>query len=738
MGAGQKISKTFSSDEMQKYLVHFDVLKRKYFYWMDEKAVNEYDLTDLKNKIFMEWYQNNLIDRYSVDDTINTYLTLEKVYGKKYRDEKEYAKAALPNLVTEKFLKYYVNIQGADKLFNPKYFGFEWGMHMEYKERNKDYSYYRDHYVHQIRNMYEMFVLLDDFKFCDLCKEIYLKNNSMIGEGIWHSIEKEIQRLTIRDKAIFASMYAIYKKVDGKLSPYEFKRDIYFHEIICSASILAALVHDIGYPVTYMSRVADDLQDFIPIIRDFIDIRMNIPHIYAELEQSVLFQFASHEVIEKKLKDKDHGALSAILLLKYYYNKGLIRELSPVKKMVIELAAVMVFSHTLKYKIHDEKVVDEIRPLFCENPLSYLFRLCDDIQEWDREYFEISFKHNYFICENCYTMHYYDSNNGEYYCCCNKSRGINLTKFQYRRLIQINTSDEVGVEYHTEKKANVLTINIRYDLFKLLLMSNYSSKFAKIRAEELRKIKKELSGQRYFPKTFIDCIITANPIVLKIKILESFVGNDFKYRLILPNTKCNDINELIFNITKVYRFTNKVKKLIELIKKKYVKWKPDVDSSNINSVTTKLIIDKLDFYVRLLFIGKIVSNYRSDLEINGKQIEMEDLYSLVSKLSTHALFKKWDLRDPALQYLCTDYLWQCKNEITLENFLGTTDMKSYYNLYIQTDFISDEVAVYTNTEKYGKIVEKCIQGKLTDPIPIDFYSDLYMFYVFNEKNRSNS
>ena len=112
-----------------------------------------------------------------------------------------------------------------------------------------------------------------------------------------------------------------------------------------------------------------------------------------------------------------------------HYNKGFIRQFSPVKRMVIELAAVVIFSHTLKYKIHDEKEYDEIRPMFYENPLSFLFRLCDDMQEWDREYFEISFKHNYFICEKCHTMHYYDKKEKKYYCCCNTSRGINLTGF---------------------------------------------------------------------------------------------------------------------------------------------------------------------------------------------------------------------------------------------------------------------------------------------------------------------
>lgn len=726
--------KIFSSDEMQRYLENFDVLQQKYFYWLDLKNVDENELTNLKNRIFKQWHQNDMIDRYNIDDAISTYLTLEKVYGKKYRADMNYAGVALPNLVTEKFLKYYINIQGADKLFNAKYFGFEWGMHMEYKEKNKDYSYYRDHYVHQIRNMYEMFVLLDDLKYRDLCKEIYSQNNGMIGEGIWQSIEKEIQQLRCGDEQIFEDMYKMYQKSCGELDLHEFKKEIYFHEIICSASVLAALVHDIGYPVTYMSRVADDLQDFIPIIRDFIDIRMNIPHIYAELEQSVLFRFVSHEIIEKKLKNKDHGALSAIILLKYYYNKGFIRDLSPVKKMTIELAAVMIFSHTLKYEIHNEKECDEVRPLFCENPLSFLFRLCDDIQEWDREYFEISFKHNYFICEKCHTMHYYDSENKEYFCCCNGSKGINLTGFLYRRLIQVNTSDEVRLEYYIDKDAGDrienLVISIEYDLFKLLLMSNYSSKFAKIRAEEIRKIKKELSNQRYFPHTFVNCVITANPIVLKLKILEGFIGYDYSYNLKLRKKCFKDISELYDYIGKSGILSVRADSIIKSVKEKYEKWNGNL--TEIMPVTTHLITDKIDFYVRLFLVGMIIQQNVRRIKIGVNALDIDDLFALILKFTTDPLLKKWDLSNSVLQCLCVDYLWQCRNEISSEQFFKNPDMQAYYDVYIQTGFISDEVRAYTNNSQYGNIVRKCIQDQLFTPVPIDFYSDLYMFYEMNE------
>lgn len=733
--ANKPDTKVFSSDEMQNYLEDFDVIGQKYFYWLDKQTVDKSELDDLKDRIFRRWHQNDMIDRYSVENAIDTYQTLEKVYGKKYRGDENYLKVGLPNLVTERFLKHYVNIPGADKLFSSKYFGFEWGMHLEYKEKKKDYSYYRDHYIHQIRNMYEMFIMLDDLKFRDLCKIVYSQNNSVIGECIWHSIDEEIRGLRLEDESIFQDIYKIYEKsVNGKLKLGELQREIYFHEIICSASVLAALVHDIGYPVTYMSRVADELQDFVPIIRDFMDIKMNIPHIYAELEQSVLFRFFSHELIEKKLKDRDHGAVSAVILLKYYYNKGFIRQFSPVKRMVIELAAVVIFSHTLKYKIHDEKEYDEIRPMFYENPLSFLFRLCDDMQEWDREYFEISFKHNYFICEKCHTMHYYDKKEKKYYCCCNTSRGINLTGFLYRRLVQVNTSDEVVMQYSYGESNDTIGnmgIHIKYDLFKLLLMSNYNSNFAKIRAEEIRKIKRELANQRNFPQTFIDSVITANPIILKIKIIEKF--DDNSYNINLNRMDYRDLDALFDCFKKENDFYGEVEKFVNKNKITCTKLKQRTETDTvIVGLESALMTDKLKFYVRMMFAGKIIRTYGRSIKINGKALNVDDLYELFLKMASDDLFAEWDLSDPALQYLCADYLWQCRNELSPKQFFDDSEIDSYYDLYIQTDFIGDEVRAYTNESKYGEIVRKCNSNKLYSPIPIDFFSDLYMFYEMNE------
>lgn len=62
-----------------------------------------------------------------------------------------------------------------------------------------------------------------------------------------------------------------------------------------------------------------------------------------------------------------------------------------LEKMVIELSALVIYNHTLRY--------DKVK--FRENPLSYVFRLCDDMKEWDRLYFNVNKKSNFLICSKC-------------------------------------------------------------------------------------------------------------------------------------------------------------------------------------------------------------------------------------------------------------------------------------------------------------------------------------------------
>lgn len=735
-----------NQESMRKYLEEYDVLDKKYFYWMKTgkqgaEAGEERKILELKARIWKEWYQNGRVVQWNMKNSEDTYQTLKMVYGE--TDTMELVQCTI-----DKFLRDYVNIPGIGKLFDSKYFGFEWGMHTEYKDKNKNYSYYRDHYVHQIRNMYEMLLLLDEFGFEELCKEMYGRNKNLIGRHIRNSIDAEIRNLTFSDREIYEKIAEI-RGADVKA----IEREILFREVIYSASIISALIHDIGYPITYMSRVVDGLQDFIPITRDFIGVQMNISRLYSELEQSILFQYFPHELIEKKLQQKDHGALSAVILLKYYYNKGFIRELSPVKKMVIELAAVITFFHTMKYRIHGRKEADFEQPVFYKDPLSYLFRLCDDIQEWNRVYFEISRNRNYFMCDKCRTMFYFDEKEKIYSCCCGENAGYNITSFYYRRIIHIDTSKKVRLSYRTVEKSedggDRFKISISYNLFQLLLMTHYNSSFAKIRADEVKKIKLELSGQRYFPQTYIECTVSANPILLKVKILEAFCERFIpvyrENRDILTRNRegiAKDVDELFIILWGNGRILDtKIKEIINQVKDEgkrmgeqkgekfhalFQEYEKDVKEEH-KDIRQAFVIHKLDFYLRLLFVGILVRENRDG------RYGAEELYRFVRRLCESGMAGEWDVSSKALQYLCTDYLYQVMNEVTEEEFYRGEKMENYGDMYIQSDFLIHETASYTEYSRYGRIVEKCHNNEYEKgAIPIDFYSDLYLFYELNQ------
>lgn len=760
--------KTLNSESMEKYLMDYDVVNHKYFYWCDDIEARDIsgksEISFIKGKIWKTWYGETRNIKWGTEHAISTFMTLEKVYGDEDID------CRLVQCAIEKFLRDYVNIPGVDKLFDSKYFSFEWGMHLEYKEKQKDYSYYRDHYVHQIRNLYEMLVFLDDFGLEANCRDLYARTKNKMGNYIRNSIQREIAGNAQEEKELIGEIYGEYVKYRTEAreknqtikvdygNEIEFISDLYFREIIYSAAILAALIHDIGYPITYMARVADGLQNFIPITRDFIDNRMNISHLHAELEQSVLFNIVPYEMIEKKLESSDHGAISAVIFLKYFYNKGYIREMKPVKKMVIELAAVVIFFHTLKYKVHGEKSWEFDRPIFYKDPLSFLFRICDDIQEWDREYFEISKARNYFICDHCRTMLHFNRKDKVYTCCCGRSVGRNVTQFAYRRVLQVKTSDYIKVERRTVNDKG-FTIHIVYDLFKLLLVSHYNPTFGQIRAKDIKKLKQELLNQRYFPTTYVKCLVTSNPILLKEKILENFLVGNISAKLFdnfvnaeeeegkdkdkdkekdkaVEHKKqteadmgceqwADHISKIILNSA-----NKKVRDKLKTKTKKVIRRNHSADGISMDGksaagkVGRKLIVDKLEFYLIILEIADIMRKGRKFF-----QNDILKVRAILSVLWKSSIFSKWDMGSDSLRYLCEDYLWQMIHEPDIDDYCEDCFNESYLNRYVQSDFLIAEVASYTDYDRYGKMQEAYRNNEFEKrKIPVDFYTDLYMFY----------
>lgn len=87
------------------------------------------------------------------------------------------------------------------------------------------------------------------------------------------------------------------------------------------------------------------------------------------------------------------------------------------------------------------------------------------------------------------------------------------------------------------------------------------------------------------------------------------------------------------------------------------------------------------------------------------------------------------MESDSLRYLCEDYLWQMIHEPDIDDYCEDCFSDSYLNRYVQSDFLIAEVASYTDYDRYGKMQEAYRNKEFEKrKIPVDFYTDLYMFY----------
>lgn len=498
----------FDFGSLQEFIRHFDPIEHKYLRYA-KKGAGEGRRQDLEKELPPRCYE-----RWTLDEIEDTYQTLQMVYEQQEGEFCQIIKTA-----SEKFLGEYVEIDGIGQLFRSSYFYFEWMMHLEYSKKEHDYTYYRDHYVHQVRNMYEMFVFLNDLNYEDLCRSLYRDMNNKAGELIRGSVWKELHSGS-------AEWEGAWKLMD--LSPKE-REEMLYGYLFYSAAIIAALLHDIGYPIAYIGRTVRELGAFVPFSHLFVQEVETISTIHSVLQDSLLYRVAGQKEVAERVGAKDHGALSAVILLYKYYDNGKIMSLSPIRRAAVELAALMIYNHTLKYRNLGQKG-GNYKNIFRENPMSYLFRLCDDLQEWNRVYFDISRRSNFFVCGNCHMplTRNPEENDGlmrarerGYSCWCGRNRGRNTTMFAYRRLINVDACTCVDVQREDGKRSQ--RIRIVYDKGRLLQIAAYDASFAMKRAEGAWEIKKMLERQPRFPDTFLEFFVSNNPILLKAEILAQWL-----------------------------------------------------------------------------------------------------------------------------------------------------------------------------------------------------------------------
>ncbi len=621
---------------MRKFALEFFNWRTMYLYF------SQYNYLDSKYSVLCSGCDKDvkpLIMRAFCDYEINKmHIVYNKLDYKKFKDKFNMIyndDDASRNMVfyydfaMSELIDRFLNIDTLNKIFNDHYIEFEWLQHVELNFEKMDLKFYRDHFIHQIRNCYMIMRLLDGFDkdkqdttLMDKIKNVLKSRGTELSKYAYSYVQKykeyicQTVNAVLLDKTENKSL-TDYFKVSGK-NKDDLKKCIFnnvdafaWEYFIRGSFIIASLFHDIGYPIQYVKNCLSTLNDFIPSILpqdNFSFDRLN-----DLLGSSLLFTIVEKSELEGYYKDSNHGAMSAFVLLMHFYETGTIHALNPIKRAMVEFAALMIFDHTFDY-YKDGKT--KTKPSFAKNPLSYTLRFVDDLQEWDRVYFEIRQNSDLRYCESCkmpigrkwnkdietklYDEYKQNFNNPsfnsfmndvftdsrmkrQYICGCHNGNPRllgnnhftsnnyeNGSLFPYSKINYSIICDNViviGEELGNVDKDSPLKLDfyIDYDPFRELYLLMLDNKALDYRMKELSKLNKQFEWQ-HDVRFWMIAYMTNNPIMLKLRVLLHFIyelGNSLK------NDELQDIPE---NYGKKYHVNITYKNLFEDIKplQKYI------------------------------------------------------------------------------------------------------------------------------------------------------------------------
>lgn len=386
-------------------------------------------------------------------------------------------------------LNKYICIEGMENLLVNNYSSIENAIFLEHSSSGKP-RMIREHYKHQFRNVYLGLVLLENM-------------------GLWEDIEKCISK-----EANEYSCYIMDCIRQDIRSSYieEMKENEALKEIVYKTYFVAALFHDIGYPLSYYFRVSDEIQQFTPFFKIISSgIKTEFSEIKALLNNSLLFRTVNVSEIKKKYENNDHGCLSAISFLLNFYFSGSVYSLGRGRKnrCIVEMAAVSIYKHT-------DKCEDGKRMLFSQDAISYLLRICDDMQEWQRFMVLIEDTHNYLMCSECgKIIAPKERDEREYGCNCGR-KYRKITKLKNKKLNYINICDQLELS----GEGGEITVKIKYDYYGQieLMLNNYTG--VVYREKGLEELKALLENQNGIRRIKLESFLSNNPILLIRKMIE--------------------------------------------------------------------------------------------------------------------------------------------------------------------------------------------------------------------------
>lgn len=695
---------------MLKFLSEFDPIRKKYEF-------GQFQLTVKARAIASEFEEMQRFGNLTKHEFSHIRKNLELVYWDKDITQKD---IIAYYRVEKKVIHQYLAIPQLDKLFDEDYFNFEWDMHVGQNFNEHRNEYYRDHFIHQIRDMYMMLVLLDDFGFYDASYEILTDREPVKISDYTHKKWQQFQRdQTLPQRLV---LNKILKANEGGIGLQEdYARQYFFHYVINASAMLSALFHDMGYPICHFLETRHRISAYNPFMKIFTHyVTDSFDELEMKLSDSLLFTIVSTDEIKAALQSKekgryDHGVYSAIVFLLQFYENGLIFSLSPEKQCAIELAAVAIYNHTVEYDIVKYKEKNNYCwPLFRQNPISFLLRFCDDLQEWDRRYFEISSASDLIFCPTCgapiledlaeeKTRETDDSSkpkrrSNRYRCLCSGRVLPRPDIFVKRKLYLVTVADSVRIAVEsTMNRADdkMLTVSIDYDFYKLLLLSNINNTYAKYRAKELYELKMLISNQDYsfqtnkklsFRHIKLNYFMSANPLLIKLKILEGFMGKEGIWEFVIEGFEVN---------------------ILQFLPEERI---PETDK----------ITDAFPFYINLL------------RDCQDRPYDIETFESYFEEI--YREYFTGDLEyDNALRYLATDCFMQYKKEeLSFDgNPFGSSDAyDSYCKPYIDK---KDETRLYNAISLFTDQRSRCNRYSNADKKYISYYKDIYLFYLMNEE-----
>lgn len=484
---------TINDNEMYRYA---DML----FYEDRESEESPY-----KHGLKPEWKQKCFMKPYG----LTNYKVYDMLGAKRLLYGEEDARAQLCMLEgMQKFLHEYIGIEGLEDLLINNFGTIENGIFFEHDAKGNP-VHIREHAKHQMKNAFLGSVFLLEYGYLEDVAKNIITAESTVTEYLTYQGMLEIVG---EDKTIQSQ-----EELFGMLSKSQYRQELLkkLQEWTYKIFMISSILHDIGYPLEYYLRTAKTLTEYPPYLKILSPVvKTDFAQLKASLLESQLFQQVDHAKIKQKYDANNHGVLSAVSLLMHFYHNGRIYTLNREQRCLIEMSAIAIYRHTDKFSA-------ESRMVYRKDPISYLVRLCDDLQEWQRFKVIINDKHNYLQCGKCGKVILSEHN--KYQCpCCGQSY-VKVTQINNRKVNYICLCDELFIEEGKEQ----ITVVIHFNLLKQfeILMDDHKAIIS--RAADLEKVQEILDMQTMKPKLKIVYFASNNPYMLIEQMLKE-AGKDVR------------------------------------------------------------------------------------------------------------------------------------------------------------------------------------------------------------------